>query len=97
MKRHTNKAIRAIVLELLLTDPICRANDIRLQRKVMQRLYGTTDLRVLEGLETNELETVRRERQYLQAKNEKLRPGKKVEEGRMDLEDEYHDAYRLDA
>lgn len=96
VKRRINKKITVLVLEELLSDPLCRANDIRLQRKVMQRLYSTTDLRVLETLETNELETVRRVRQDLQAKYESLRPGKKVEEGRMDLEDEYHETFRRD-
>lgn len=79
LKKRTNTTIKAFVLDALIRWPETRSNDIMLYRKYGEKFYGTTDLRILEQLPTNELESVRRERQKIQQTNPLLKKPKTAE------------------
>lgn len=69
LKKRMNIKPKAFVLDALIRWPETRSNDIMLYRLYGQQVYGTTDLRILETLRKNELESVRRARQKIQQTN----------------------------
>lgn len=64
--------IKATTLNVLNKDIPSRSNDIRLTRLVLEELKLPTDLKELEEIPTNILESVRRCRQKLQVENPML-------------------------
>ena len=63
---------KEVVLQLLIEHPRLRDNDIALMYKALRKMGLSTDLRDLQKLDSNILETIRRNRCLLQKENPNL-------------------------
>lgn len=84
--------IKSTTLNVLNKDILSRSNDIRLTRLVLEELNLPTDLRKLEEIPTNVLESVRRCRQKLQVENPMLY-APRTKKRREKMKEEYRDIY----
>lgn len=88
------KNVNSTVERILRSDKYARENDIYLQFLTLKELGLPTDLAQWEKFEGNVLESIRRQRQKLQAKLPELRAGERTRHYRTVKEEEFREAMR---